>query len=291
MVRKWSPRRLRSGHDLRVRPGEDLLLIATDLDGTLLRRDGSLSDRTVAAIGAAVEAGVMVVLVTGRPPRWVDHIAAQLSCHPVAICSNGAIIYDAESRQVVAEHPIAPEVSRQVVEALRAELAGVAFAVEAGLSYGQEATYPNQWALPVEALIAEAAELVARPIAKLIVRHGEEGDHWELVERARQTLSGLVEVTSSGPGAPIEIAAPGVSKAFALEALAGQYGIRPGTVVAFGDMPNDLPMLAWAGTSVAPGDAHPDVLAVVDYVTEDCDKDGVAVFLERVLSAPRPPSS
>lgn len=267
--------------------GEGLLLIATDLDGTLLRRDGSLGDRTVAAIAAAREAGMVVVLVTARPPRWVDHVAAQLSCHPLVICSNGAIIYDAESRQVLAEHPIPPEVSRQVVEALRAELTGVAFAVEAGLSYGQEATYPNQWPLPAEALIAEAEQLVARPVAKLIVRHGEGGDHWELVERARQMLTGLVEVSSSGPGAPIEIAAPGVSKAFALEALARQHGVSPGAVVAFGDMPNDLPMLAWAGTSVAPANAHPDVLAVVDHVTEDCDQDGVAVFLEQVLSTPR----
>lgn len=136
---------------------------------------------------------------------------------------------------MVAEHPIPPQVCRQVIDALRAELAGVAFAVEAGLSYGQEATYPNQWPLPAEALIAEAEELVARPIAKLSVRHGEHGDHWELVERARQILAGMVEVTSSALGAPIDIAAPGVSKAFALEALAAQHGVSPGAVLAFGE--------------------------------------------------------
>ena len=70
---------------------------------------------------------------------------------------------------------------------------------------------PNEWPLPAEALIAEAHELVARPVAKLIVCHGEEGDHWELVGRARHMLAGLVEVSSPRLGAPIEIEAPGVS--------------------------------------------------------------------------------
>jgi hydroxymethylpyrimidine pyrophosphatase-like HAD family hydrolase len=265
-----------------VRIGEDIRIVASDLDGTLLRRDGSVSPRTVRALGSAVDAGANVVLVTARPPRWVDAIAAELPCDPVAVCSNGALTYDVHRRRVVDERPMAAEVVRQTVGLLRTELAGAAFAVEIGLSYGQEPHYQNSWPLPPGAMLSAVEELVTGPISKLLVRHGDPGDPWEILARARAALGSLVEVTSSGPGAPLEIAAPGVTKASALARLAEAAGVGPGAVVAFGDMPNDLPMLAWAGTSVATANAHPDVLAAVDHVTADCDEDGVARFPERL---------
>ena len=72
--------------------------------------------------------------------------------------------------------------------------------------------------------------------------------------------------------------------AIALEILAGQLGVDSDDVIAFGDMPNDLPMLAWAGHSVATSNAHPDVLAVVDRITDHCDADGVAMVLEELFA-------
>ncbi len=263
--------------------GERVHMVASDLDGTLLRRDGALSPRTVSAITSAVDAGTEVVLVTGRPPRWVDAVAAQIPCHPVVICSNGALTYDAKERAVTGEHTISPGAALQLVDLLRAELTDPAFAVEAGFAYGQEPTYPNQWPLPAGSLVAAVEHLVTMPVAKLVVRHKEPGDPWEVLDRARRAVGELAEVTSSGPGAPIELAAPGVSKASALAFLAAVAGVEAKAVLAFGDMPNDLTMLAWAGTSVAPANAHPEVLAAVDYVTTDCDQDGVAVFLEGLL--------
>ncbi len=71
-----------------------------------------------------------------------------------------------------------------------------------------------------------------------------------------------------------------MTKATALAALASERGIRPQEVVAFGDMPNDLPMLTWAGTAYAVANAHPDVLAAVDHVTAANNDDGVALVLE-----------
>jgi len=72
-----------------------------------------------------------------------------------------------------------------------------------------------------------------------------------------------------------------VTKASGLAALAAEHGVEPGEVVAFGDMPNDLPMLAWAGHAVAVANAHPEVLAAADEVTAGNDADGVALVLER----------
>ena len=268
------------------RPVEDLRavrLVASDLDGTLLRSDGTVSSRTAAAVESVAAAGVHVVLVTARPPRWVRDVAGMLRCHPLVICSNGASVFDVTSGEVVAEHPIPKAAALEIVRRLRAVLAHVALAVESGLVTGYEPDYVGTWARPEDSVVADAEALLERPVCKLVFRHGEVEDHWKVMERVREVVGGLGEVTSSGPDAPIEIAAPGVSKALGLEGVAGRLGVGAHDVLAFGDMPNDLPMLAWAGRSVAPANAHPDVLSVVDRVTSDCDHDGVAEVLEELV--------
>jgi hydroxymethylpyrimidine pyrophosphatase-like HAD family hydrolase len=266
-----------------VRLGEEIRIVACDLDGTLLRRDGSVSARTVAALGAAVAAGATVVLVTARPPRWVDPVAAELPTHPVAICCNGALTYDAHRRQLVDERPMVAAVALEAARRLRAELAGAVFAVEVGLAYGQEPAYPNRWPLPASTTVSALEALVTGPISTLIVRHEDQDDPWRVLERARRVVGGLAEVTCSGLAAPLEVVGPGVTKASALASLAAGQGVGAGGVLAFGDMPNDLALLGWAGTSVATANAHEDVLAAADHVTGDCDDDGVAGFLEGLL--------
>jgi len=73
------------------------------------------------------------------------------------------------------------------------------------------------------------------------------------------------------------------SKASTLALLCDELGVEPEDVAAFGDMPNDLPMLAWAGTSFAMADAHPTVLDLADHVAPGHDEDGVAVVLEKLF--------
>jgi hydroxymethylpyrimidine pyrophosphatase-like HAD family hydrolase len=82
----------------------------------------------------------------------------------------------------------------------------------------------------------------------------------------------------------VEVSAAGVNKAAALKELAADLGVEPDEVVAFGDYPNDLPMLQWAGRSIAPANAHPEVLARVDEVTASNHDDGVALAIERLLA-------
>jgi len=93
----------------------------------------------------------------------------------------------------------------------------------------------------------------------------------------------LASLTHSSREGLLEISAAGVTKASTLTAVCAQHGFGPEDVVAFGDMPNDLPMLAWAGHSVAVGNAHPEVLHAVDEVTASNDDDGVAQVLERLF--------
>ena len=125
-------------------------------------------------------------------------------------------------------------------------------------------------------------ELVAAGVVKLLARHEELGSD-ELLARARASVGSLVECTHSSTDGLLEMSATGISKASGLASLAQEWGVEPADVVAFGDMPNDLPMLAWAGRSVGMANAHPEVLAAVDEVTLSHDEDGVAVVLERLF--------
>jgi hydroxymethylpyrimidine pyrophosphatase-like HAD family hydrolase len=106
----------------------------------------------------------------------------------------------------------------------------------------------------------------------------------ELVAHARELVADLAELShSSNVEALLEIGAAGVSKASALAVLCERKGIEPADVLAFGDMPNDLAMLQWAGRSVAVANAHPEVVEVADEVTASNDEGGVARVLERLL--------
>ncbi|RKS80277.1 hypothetical protein CLV35_0703 [Motilibacter peucedani] len=259
-------------------------LLASDLDGTLVRSDGSISQRSVEAIRAAEQAGVTVVFVTGRPPRWLGDVARATGGSGLAICTNGALVYDLHTEQVVESFPISVEVARQAAEDLRAAFPGVRFAVETATSFGREADYVSDADMP-DVRVAAIAELVDSPVAKLLVRSSDH-DSDELLEAAREVLGDTVTATHStrGPHALLEISAAGVTKASTLARFCEERGLGPEQVVAVGDMPNDLPMLAWAGTAYAVANAHPDVLAAVELVTASNDDDGVAVLLEGVVA-------
>lgn len=264
-------------------------LIATDLDGTLLRSDHvTVSPRTRAALGAARAAGITIVLVSARGPIGVAAVAEDAGCDGLAICSNGALILDLASREVVRHRPLAVDVATQMIHALRARLPGVCFATETEGELALEPAFEGawDWQPPPGTPYGDALDLVATPVTKLFARNVS-CSIAELAAAARDIAAENASVSVSGEWA-IEIAAAGVNKAAALEELALDLDVVRADVVAFGDYPNDLAMLEWAGTSIAPANAHPDVLALVDEVTASNDEDGVALAIERLL-APQTP--
>jgi len=259
-------------------------LAATDLDGTLLRTDGSVSRRTREAMAAAEAAGLLLALVTGRPPRWMAPVAEMTGHRGVAVCANGALLYDLHTETVLSSSLLTVQAQLKVVAALREAVPGLSFAAEYAPGFGHEPEYRHGWELgEVEVRVGRIEEILDRPATKLLARHPSM-DCDELLALATRLLGADVAVTSSSHEALLEIAAPGVTKASALASLAGRSGISAAEVVAFGDMPNDLPMLAWAGRGIAVANAHPEVLALADEVTASNDEDGVALVLERLVS-------
>lgn len=258
-------------------------LVATDLDGTLLRSDGTIDARTRQAIARVEAAGVPVVLCTARPPRWMGRLAQETGHRGIAVCSNGSVIWDLHTETVVDTFPFAVEAAREVVARLRGALPDATWAVERHGVFAREPRYVPHWPVPDDTVVDEIDVLLAVPALQLMVRHPWlTGD--ELLARARELVSDLAELShSSNADTLLEIGAAGVSKASGLAVLCERQGIDPADVLAFGDMPNDLAMLEWAGRSVAVANAHAEVIEIADEVTASNDEAGVAQVLERLL--------
>ncbi|GAA4263971.1 HAD family hydrolase [Dactylosporangium darangshiense] len=258
-------------------------LVACDLDGTIVRNDGTISARTAAAFERVERAGARFVLVTGRPPRLMGAVAKALPHHGMAICSNGALIYDLYHEKVIDEHLIPPAHLAEAARLLRSTVGGIGLAVEYADALAGDTRYePHAWDAGVTLQRLSDAELFGRPAPKLLGRHQVLSAD-ELLRLTTPVLAGIVTVYHSNGPRLIEATATGVSKASALAELAARCDIDPADAIAFGDMPNDLPMLAWAGTSYGVANAHPDVLAAVDRVIGANDDDGVAEVLEQLF--------
>lgn len=262
-------------------------IVASDLDGTLLRSDGTLSPRTSRALIAVQAAGCHVVLCTARPVRWVRPIAVQAGATGCAVCVNGAVIWDFAAELVVSEHAIAPDVVLDVVARLGDLFPGGAWGVEHAAGFGHEPGYHPHWPVPPQTVVAPVRELLGVSPLKLLFRHdGHSPD--AMLELARPVLRDVVELShSNAAGGLLEISAPGVDKGAGLARLCATLDIEAQDVIAFGDMPNDLALLAFAGQAVAVANAHPAVLAIADEVARSHDEDGVAIVLERLLASPR----
>jgi Cof subfamily protein (haloacid dehalogenase superfamily) len=257
-------------------------LIASDMDGTLLRRDDTVSDATLAELERWRSDGVPVVLATGRPPRWMRRIRDVLG-YGEAVCCNGAVLMDLQRFEIVHEEPLLPAVLESVTTELRRRQPDTWFAVEYGLEFRHEPVYRPRWDVDAPG-VAEAtlAEMVAQPVAKLLARH-EHLLRDEFVALVEDVVGDRATVTNSSAEALAEISAAGVTKASGLAKVTARYGIGPEDVVVFGDMPNDIAAFEWVraagGRAVAMAHAHPDLMAVATDVTGTNEDDGVAAFL------------
>lgn len=262
-------------------------LIATDLDGTLLRDDKTVSQRTIDALAGAEAAGIEVFFVTGRPARWMGVVAGHLAGHGMAILANGAALYDLRAGALIEAFPLPEDDALAIAHALRTAVPGTTFAVERARGFRHEPEYlafepdgAGQPA-PVDELLAADT---AQPLLKLLAKHPSL-DPDDFLATALSVAGGHGEITRSSESALLEISGAGVSKATTLAKCCADRGVTSAEVVAFGDMPNDLAMLEWAGTSYAVANAHPRVLAATTYRTESNEADGVARVIERIVAA------
>lgn len=260
--------------------------IVTDLDGTLLRSDSSVSDRTRLAVKATEDAGLRFVIATGRPPRWIPPIVEQLGERGLVVCANGASVYDPARHELVERTDLDPDVAFSLVDDLRLALPEAIMGVEQGFDFGVDSAVEHldfdfRQLIP-DVRVAPIQTFLDQPVTKLIVRipHPAAPGTAAMVQ---ELVGSRALVTHSTNESFLELSHPLVHKAATVERLLAEAGIEPGEVVAFGDMPNDLELIRWAGLGVAVANAHPEMLAAADEVTGSNEDDGVAMVIERVL--------
>ncbi|MDG9718554.1 HAD family hydrolase [Streptomyces sp. DH24] len=259
-------------------------LIATDLDGTLLRSDQSVSRRTREALAAATAAGAAHIVVTGRAVPWTRHILDDLGYDGLAVCGQGAQVYDAGAHRLLTTVTLDRQLAGLALAKIEAEIGPLYLAASRDGLDGEVLVGPGyavQGTLPATPF-TDASDLWTAPLNKIYVQHPTLSDD-ELAEVARQTAGGFVTVTMAGEGI-VELLPLGLSKATGLSLAARRLKLKAADTIAFGDMPNDLPMFAWASYGVAMANAHEELKAVADEVTVSNDEDGIAVVLERMLA-------
>ncbi|MBB2944727.1 hypothetical protein FB565_004460 [Actinoplanes lutulentus] len=258
-------------------------LVATDIDGTLINNERVLTRRTLDVLA---QVPVPVILVTGRPFRWLDQLQDQLPNPLPAVCANGAVIYDPHTDEVLRADSMPVDVLLDVTKRLRDAVPDIVLAVEVedGRSFLHEEAWPIRWAGDHRIqVISSPSELTSAPAVKLLARSAS-ADPDDFLALVSNTLGGMAEATRSSSSALVEISAAGVTKAAGLAWLCERDGITADQVLAFGDMPNDIPMLTWAGRAVAVGNAHPALQAVADEICETNDNDGVALYLQKTFN-------
>lgn len=253
-------------------------LVATDLDGTLLRTDGTVSDWTVAVLRGVERAGVQMVVVTARPPHWMHQLLDVIGDHGLAICANGAFVYDVVGRRVLSERTLSRDTVEAIARDLRQAMPGIAFAVERRDGPGREPGFVERHPVPPGSPVADLDQLIDPLPGKLLARH-EEREPAEFIAAVTSVVGNRAVVAHSGTGGLAEISALGVTKAAAVADWCLEHEIDAADVWAFGDMPNDVPMLTWAGRSYAVANAHPETIAAASDRCGSNDDDGVASVL------------
>ena len=263
-------------------------LIATDLDGTIVQHDGTISARTIAAFTHAHKLGVHIYFVTGRPPRWMNEIRDTFNFGE-AICGNGAMLYDLRSSKVTEEWMITKEDQQEVAHRMRTAIPPISFAIESHDYYHREKSYIPRWDIGLDNVGVERIEdAIKGPAFKMLARcSGSEFTSDQMLEIALRELDGLVTVTHSNSNESLlEISALGISKGRTLAKVAGRLNIDAEDCISFGDNPNDFSMLQWCGRSFAMADGHPDGHKHATGIAGPHAADGVAIVIEELLGLP-----
>lgn len=267
-------------------------LVATDLDGTLLRDDKTVNAWTRSVLDACEAQGILVVPVTARQPRGLAAIADDVGLTGWSICVNGALARHISTGEVLVERLVQPEAMRRVVALLGEQVPGAVFAAVRDLGETfvvqpgyRELTRPGDHQPAMDhAVDAGLDEVLAAPALKFLARHPQ-ASSIQMARLVRQAAIDGVHATTSGADF-VEMAAGGVTKATGLAALCERLGIDRSEVAAFGDAPNDVEMLSWAGTSWAVANACDEVRAVATHSTTSNMDDGVGRALMEVLRDP-----
>lgn len=255
-------------------PWGRVAVVALDLDGTLLRSDGTASPRTVAALQRMHRAGVRLVAATGRRPAAAARVMPAGVPLSGQVCNNGGEVrLDGKS---IYQSTIGPEQARSILSYFTERWPDGLLTMVAGDRLYANKPVPDDW----DGEVADLMEMVYQPVYKFLLDCGAL-DGSDAIQDALPPGCRMI-VFSDGRWA--EIVPDSISKAAGLALLVESWGLTLGDVLCFGDDMNDVEMVAQCGIGVAMGNAAPAVKAVADLVAPATDDDGIAVVLETYLA-------
>ena len=259
-------------------------MLASDFDRTLIGKDGVLHARTRSALQAARDAGVRVIVVTGRMFRSIRPYLLEAGLRDPVVCYQGAVVADPVSGDWLRHEPIPLELAKEGIAAVEAEGFPLNCYVDDEL-YVAEVTDASR-------AYADFQNLELKPVGDLrawldlpatkLVAVGDPGALDGLEARLKAQFGSRLYISKSLPYF-LELASPAVTKAAGLQFLAEHLGFRAADTVAFGDGENDVELVGWAGYGVAVANAHERVLAVADFVCPPVAEEGVAQVIEAFL--------
>jgi len=261
-------------------------LIATDLDGTLVHSDDTVSAYTHEVLDRVRAAGIRIVGATGRGPRLTELTRNDIRAADFLVLAQGGWVIDQGENHLLRSARLSGPALATVLSELEAQVGPLSVMVEALDHDGAPlwGDFDPTWRYPVVVEPRSRAECLRHDVIKAFARSFDHHVDDLLTAAQRIVPPGVASVTQAGLDY-VEICAPEVDKGTGLAVVAEAVGVDPADVLVFGDMPNDLPMFAWAGWGrVAVANAHPAILAVADEVTLTNDEDGVAVYLDKLLS-------
>ena len=245
-----------------------------------------LGTRTLAAVPAARESGLRILVATGRMFRSVRPYVEQLGLEDPVICYQGAVVADLRSGRFLRHEPIPVELAKVTIAAIQEEGFHVNCYVDDELYVArvtpEAESYAGFQALRVHP-VGDLVAWLAKPPTKLVAV-GEPEALDALEGRMKARFAGRLYISKSLPYF-LEFASPEVTKGSGLAFLAEHLGFGRDETVAFGDGENDVELLEWAGYAVAVANAHERVLAVADFVCPPVAEEGVAQVLEAFLDS------
>ncbi|MBK9696560.1 MAG: HAD family phosphatase [Propionibacteriaceae bacterium] len=251
--------------------------VALDIDGTIVDHAGVLPSSIRKAVARVVDAGVPVILTTGRSWHATRPVFEELELPPgPAVSSNGAVVVrfpPLELQQVTTFDP------SDVIDKVLREHPSAALAAEViGQGYRVTRRFP-EGDLHGEIEVVSVDELAGSDVTRIVVRDPNASDGEFIALAERLGLHGVSYFV--GWSAWLDIAPAGVNKATALAEVVASLGISAVDVLALGDGRNDIEMLQWAGRGVALGDASPEVAARANHVTGSFEDGGTVEELRR----------
>lgn len=261
----------------------EVRLVAVDLDGTLLDDSKQVSQQTTQALCCLPARGVKLVIASARPPRSVRHIYRKLKLDTLQINYNGALIWDEPARQALFHRPLGKRLTRQIVDRARDMFDEVLVSCEIMDKWYTDRvdqTFTTETGkLFKPDVIAPIEEFCNQPVTKLLLL-GQPQMIWRLEALLAEEFEQQVSIVRTDDHL-VQIMDRRVSKAVALQKVAGHYGIPMRQVMALGDAPNDVGMLQTAGVAVAMDNAHELVKQQADWVAPSNNDHGVHAALRR----------